>query len=116
MLGRLRMSVDESLQAYRDLAGKVFASPRWFSFFGLARDMYDHHELKKAIDAVVWKQRSRLRPPVLKSCPEEPEVGEVQEVLSNQPDEPRIDGVQKAFGGALNSGPTFNSDPAMCRT
>ena len=115
MLSRLRMSVDESLEAYRDLAGRVFAQPRWFSLFGLARDMYDHHELRKAINEVVMKQRDRSLPankPELKSS----DGNEVQEYINDQPDEPRMDGVQKAFGGVLNVGPTFNSDPTMCRT
>ncbi|MCJ1315256.1 hypothetical protein MMC15_000572 [Xylographa vitiligo] len=115
MLGRLRMSVDESLDAYRELAGRVFAQPRWFSLFGLARDMYDHHELRKAINEVVMKQRDRSLP-TNKPGMRDPDGDEVQEYVNDQPDEPRIDGVQKAFGGVLNVGPTFNSDPTMCRT
>ena len=115
MLSRLRMSVDESLDAYRNLAGKVFARPRWFSFFGLARDMYDHHELRKAINEVVMKKSDKSLP-TIKPELRDSEEAEVQEFVNNQPDEPRVDGVQKAFGGALNTGPTFNSDPTMCRT
>ena len=124
MLGRLRMSVDEALEAYRTLAGKVFAKPRWFSFFGVVRDMYDHHQLKLAIDEVVEGRNNVMRLPQQPesltssdaSLLSEPGDGEVQEIETSQPDEPRRDGMQMSFGGVLNAGPTFNSDPTMCRT
>ena len=127
MLGRLRMGVDEALDAYRSLAGKVFAKPRWLSFFGIARDMYDHHELKLAIDEVVEGRENYTKPPGRSEPPElstsselskalETGDHEVQELESSQPDEPRMDGMQRSFGGLLNAGPTFNSDPSMCRT
>ena len=124
MLGRLRMSVDDALDAYKRLAGKVFAKPRWLSFFGLFRDMYDHHELKVAIDEVVEGRNDYAKLPQKSERPgssaasamSEPEDDEVEEIESSQPDEPRRDGMQRSFGGVLNAGPTFNSDPTMCRT
>lgn len=115
MLGRLRMGVDEALEAYKTFAGKVFERQRWLSFFGLVRDMYDHRILKTAIDEVVEKRRTDTSIPV-KSEPSEPEDHDLQRILPLQSDEPRRDDMQKSSGGALNSVPTFNSDPTMCRT
>ena len=113
MLGRLRMSVNDALKAYERLAGKVFAHRRPFSFYGVVRSMYDHRELVEAIDEVV---RMKKNITIDKSECEEPDIDCVQDMLLDRPDEPRVDDVQQTFGGIINSGPTFNSDPTMCRT
>ena len=58
MLGRLRMSVDDCIKEYTDLAGVVFGNPRTFSIRGPAlwpREKYNHQRLKNAIIQVVEK-------------------------------------------------------------
>ncbi|MCJ1356604.1 MAG: hypothetical protein MMC33_006599 [Icmadophila ericetorum] len=113
MLGRLRMSVDDALKAYENLAGKVFAHRRPLSFYGVVRSMYDHRELVDAVNEVVRMKRSTI---LERPASRGPEINCIQDMVLNQPDEPRVDDVQQAVGGLLDSGPTFNSDPSMCRT
>ena len=58
MLGRLRMSVDDCIKAYKDLDGDIFRNPRTFSIRGPAlwpKGKYDHRGLERAIRQVVQK-------------------------------------------------------------
>lgn len=60
MLGRLRMTVDECLEAYENLADQVFGHPRHFHIRKppwYPRDKYDHRRLEKVIKDIV-KERS----------------------------------------------------------
>lgn len=53
MLGRLRMSVVECLDPYRDLAQKVFGHKQRFAFGGLVKDRYDPKNLEQQIKEIV---------------------------------------------------------------
>ena len=55
MLSRLRMSVDECLQEYESLGGKVFGHPRPIPARGLLWPKYDHKRLETAIRTVTSK-------------------------------------------------------------
>lgn len=55
MLSRLRMSVDECLQEYETLGGKIFGHPRPLSNKGLLWHKFDHKKLEKAIKEVTAK-------------------------------------------------------------
>lgn len=57
MLGRLRMSVAECLEPYRDMAKNVFGHKQRFAFGGLAKDRYDPKNLERQIQEIV---RSRI--------------------------------------------------------
>ena len=60
MLGRLHMTVDECLDAYENLAGRVFGHPRHLHIRKppwIPRDKYDHRRLEKIIKDIV-KERS----------------------------------------------------------
>ncbi|RDW58614.1 hypothetical protein BP6252_13090 [Coleophoma cylindrospora] len=58
MLGRLRMSVDDTIEEYEDLAGYIFGHPRLFSIRGpilFPRDKYDARRVVDVIEHVVSK-------------------------------------------------------------
>ena len=89
MLSRLRMTVDDALEEYRNLAGDIFGHPRKASMRGpllWPRGKYSAEKLKKAVSKVVAKQavkRSAVR----------------QQPQGQQPGDE-----------------TFNFEPMMCRT
>lgn len=62
MLGRLRMSVDECIYAYRDFSSKVFVDKRvvWEKLpvhrDGTLRPRYDADTLQEAIESVIMSQ------------------------------------------------------------
>lgn len=65
MLGRLHMTVDECLEAYENLAERVFAHPRRFHIRKppwIPRDKYNHEPLEKVIKDIV-KQRDPSESP-----------------------------------------------------
>jgi len=52
MLSRLRMTVDDCLQEYEALGGKIFGHPRPFSIKGVLWHKFNHRRLKKAVKQV----------------------------------------------------------------
>lgn len=62
MLGRLHMTVDECLEAYEDLAGKVFGHPRRLHVRNSLwpKDKYNGKVLESVIEDIV-KQREGSR-------------------------------------------------------
>ena len=48
MLGRLGMTVDETISKYIEFTEAVFRRSRWFSIYGLVRPRYSHKKLQKA--------------------------------------------------------------------
>lgn len=99
MLGRLRMSVADALEAYEKLAGDIFSTQQWFSMQGLGRYLYDHTKLEEAVKQVVneavEKELDKREP-------------------LHRPWRPEDE--QRVAGGAWNTEPTFNSEPSKCRT
>jgi Patatin-like phospholipase len=99
MLGRLRMSTVDALEAYERLAGDIFGSQQWFNLQGLGRYLYDHTKLEEAIKQVVRE-------------------AEEKELDRRDPNHRpwRPEGEQRVAGGAWNRESTFNSEPTKCRT
>ncbi|XTI93327.1 hypothetical protein V2W45_1215471, partial [Cenococcum geophilum] len=52
MLGRLRMSVDECIEKYPEMAKNIFGKSR-MSLKGLINDKYDHNNLQREIQKIV---------------------------------------------------------------
>ena len=52
MLGRLRMSVDECIEKYPEMAKNIFGKSR-MSLRGLINDKYDHNNLQREIQKIV---------------------------------------------------------------
>ena len=48
MLGRLGMTVDETISKYIAYTEAIFRRSRWFSLHGLIRPRYSHKKLRKA--------------------------------------------------------------------
>jgi len=70
MLGRLRLGVDECLEEYEQLGGRIFGNPRWASVkpsrrgpIPAPRDKYDGRNLQGAVEEVVARRlpKSQLR-------------------------------------------------------
>ena len=62
MLGRLRMSIDKCIDAYRKLAGDIFEHPRLASIRGpifWPRDKYDGRTIQRAVEEVVNRRMSK---------------------------------------------------------
>jgi hypothetical protein len=53
MLGRLRMSVDDCIEAYPDLIDKISSTKPRFSFGGRGTKRYDGNVLKDTIQSVI---------------------------------------------------------------
>jgi hypothetical protein len=49
MLSRLRMSVEDSITAFREISEQVTSSSRIFSFNGLLRSKYSTKQLERAV-------------------------------------------------------------------
>ena len=63
MLGRLAMNVEECIEAYEQLADRVFGHPCRFHIRKppwIPRDKYDHKRLEDVIKGIV-RRRSSLR-------------------------------------------------------
>jgi hypothetical protein len=61
MLGRLRMSAEESIAEYQTLSAEIFSSPRWASVRGPVpwpRDKYNGKTIQNAVDNVVKRRMS----------------------------------------------------------
>ena len=64
MLGRLRMSLEEALQAYAAFGTSVFGQGRWFherSVLFLPRSKYATRKVRKAILAVIRNKLNKDR-------------------------------------------------------
>ena len=62
MLSRLRMSVDECIEEYKNLGQKVFGHPRRFALKGLIWHKYDYRVLEKVVRDVTarYKEESEF--------------------------------------------------------
>jgi hypothetical protein len=52
MLSRLRMPIDDCIEEYTEMGGRIFGSPRLFSLRGpipWKREKYDDKELERAV-------------------------------------------------------------------
>ena len=65
MLGRLRMSVDDCIEAYASLSDKVFQKKRQgISILGKVQARFDSKELENAIKQVIEKQGLEIDSPL----------------------------------------------------
>ena len=53
MLGRLGMTVDETIEKYLEYNKKIFEHSQWFSFHGYLRPKYSQKRLRQAARLVV---------------------------------------------------------------
>lgn len=65
MLGRLRMNVDDCIEEYETLGGKVFGKSRWLHIrsippFWLPREKYNHKTLESVIQSLVDRRIPKI--------------------------------------------------------
>ena len=65
MLGRLRMSIDDCIEEYETLGGKVFGRSRWFHLrsippFWLPREKYNHETLESVIQSLIERRIPKI--------------------------------------------------------
>lgn len=56
MLGRLRMSADECIDRYPEMAERIFGNKKLMALRGLARDRYDATNLQNVIEDIVLER------------------------------------------------------------
>ena len=65
MLGRLRMNVDDCIEEYETLGGKVFGKSRWFHLrsippLWLPREKYNHETLETVIQSLIDRRIPKI--------------------------------------------------------
>jgi hypothetical protein len=53
MLGRLRMSVKQCVDAYPSMVQQIFSHPHRFQFKGWPREKYEAKQIEDAVDKIV---------------------------------------------------------------